>query len=319
MVYKYIFRPQSIDTLFVVILFAFMYTLIVPSHIFHERYVIIKSIILRGIAFITGLALISYRMQCEGLFGDKGLYPLSSTLQTMRKFIIEKNSSNIFSIEYAMRGLLSLVYEKFSTKREYSKQLLQCLHIDIAACFIGFLWPHPIICLYLYFSYYGYKRISGPFLNFQWDALLLESLFFSIPLALSNAPWMDAICICLFRFLLFRLMFGSGLVKAYGRDTSWHTQYSAMSYHFLTQPLPNQWGRLLHIYAPPFIFTVMTHGTLIAELILPLLSLVSHPWINAFVAAGYLGLMLSIAFTGYYGMLVLFILFCYNFFQTNLF
>lgn len=250
---------------------------------------------------MTGLALISFRMQSVGLFGDRGLYPLSTSLQTIKKFIAERETSDIFSTEYAMRAILSLVYEKFHAKRDLSAKLRANLRYDLAACLVGVVWPHPVVFVYLYLAYYSYKRISGPFLNFQWDSLLLESLFVSVPLALSSAPWMDALCVWLFRFLLFRLMFGSGMVKAFGRDPAWHTNFSAMRYHFQTQPLPNRLARLVHLHAPPAAFAALTYATLAVEVLFPLLSLASWPLCNVVVAAGYAGLMLAIGSTGHFG------------------
>lgn len=250
---------------------------------------------------MTGLALISFRMQSIGLFGDRGLYPLSTSLQTIKKFIAERETSDVFSTEYAMRAILSLVYEKFHVKHDLSAKLRATLHYDLVACAVGVLWPHPVVFVYLYISYYSYKRISGPFLNFQWDSLLLESLFVSVPLALSSAPWMDSVCIWLFRFLLFRLMFGSGMVKVFERDPAWHTDFSAMRYHFQTQPLPNRLARLVHLRAPPAALTALTYATLVVEVLFPLLSLASWPLCNAVVVAGYAGLMLAIGSTGHFG------------------
>ena len=64
-------------------------------------------------------------------------------------------------------------------------------------------------------------------MSFQWDALLLEAGFLAIFLGWSNlVPWM-------FRWLLFRLMFMSGVVKLASGDPSWR----ALTAHAL--PLPD--------------------------------------------------------------------------------
>jgi hypothetical protein len=293
---------QSLDRVVVIVLCIFIYSFVVPPLLFTERYVIVKSLFLRGLAMTTLCALYSFRLQCEGLFGDNGLYPLSSSLRTIEKFRAEnKDSFHILSPEYAIRGILSLVSEKFQTKGKYSTTLQDCLRFDMAAALVGIVWPHPVIFVYLYVSYYAYKRIGGPFLNFQWDSLLLETLFVSIPLSLANSPWMDHICIWMCRGVLFRLMFGSGIVKANGRDPSWFKDFSAMNYHFLTQPLPNRLGRLIALYAPKSWFVIMTISLLVLEVFFPLVSLLGIPVVNGVVALGYMGLMMSIALSGYYG------------------
>lgn len=274
--------------------------LIAQVIVFEEKYAIVKSLLLRGVALTAFCALYSFQMQAVGLFGDHGIYPLKATLGQLSKFLAMKDTWHAFSSEYGLKLILALVQEKFQTDR-CSERLKLVLRIDLLAAAVAVIWPHPILFGYLYFSYYSFKRIAGPFLNFQWDALLLESLFLSIPLSMSCSHWMDALCVWLFRILLFRLMFGSGMVKAYGRDNSWHTDYSAMSYHFLTQPLPNYLGMLMYNSLSESMFQFVTKGTLVAEVCLPLLSLLNHPNVNAAVAIGYSGLMLSIAATGSYG------------------
>ena len=75
--------------------------------------------------------------------------------------------------------------------------------------------------------------------------------------------------IWLSRWLLFRFMFMSGVVKLLSDDPNWR-DLSALSYHFLTQPLPTQ----LAWYAaqlPPGTLKFATGGTFFVELILPFL------------------------------------------------
>ena len=81
-------------------------------------------------------------------------------------------------------------------------------------------------------------------MNFQWDYLLLEVGFLSIFLAPFRlvpsrryqspiSPWAHF----LLRWLLFRLMFMSGMVKLTSGDDSWWN-LTALKYHYETQPLP---------------------------------------------------------------------------------
>jgi lipase maturation factor 1 len=289
----------------IVVVWVLLLLPLISQFYFHERYVIVKSCFLRGIAAITAVAIYSLKVQAVGLIGDNGLYPIQSSIQTISKYLAMTNTRDFLSSETMMKFMLRLVYEKFQAKEDsYNQRLKDNLVMDWYAAIVGILWPHPIVYIYLYISYYGYKRITGPFLNFQWDALLLESLFLAFVLSLSCVWWMDTIVIWLIRLLLFRLMFGSGMVKAYGKDISWFEDYSAMSYHFLTQPLPNYWALCVYTRLTRKIYRWLTFGTLIAEVNLPLLSVILPvPWINVLVGMGYAGLMLSIGLTGYYGKL----------------
>src|SRR6185369_15172544 len=84
--------------------------------------------------------------------------------------------------------------------------------------------PGPVLVL-LWVFYLSLCSLAGVFLEFQWDILLLETAFLSI----FFAPWkiLPGIyrdtqpspgALWLLRFLLFRLMFASGVVKRAGAD-----------------------------------------------------------------------------------------------------
>lgn len=97
------------------------------------------------------------------------------------------------------------------------------------------------LCWVLYLSLF----VAGQaFLGFQWDILLLEAGFLAIWLAPKRlfanpreaAPPSRTVT-WLFRFLVFRLMFSSGLAKLASGDPTWR-DLSALSYHWWTQPLP---------------------------------------------------------------------------------
>lgn len=96
-------------------------------------------------------------------------------------------------------------------------------------------------CWFLYLSLVTPSRV---FLNFQWDILILEAGFLAIlfvPARSSGRLGLDVNLaragLALLRWLLFRLMWTSGLVKLVGGDACWW-DLTALRYHFETQPLP---------------------------------------------------------------------------------
>jgi lipase maturation factor 1 len=103
----------------------------------------------------------------------------------------------------------------------------------------------PAVCLTLLWLIYLSISVAGQlFMEFQWDDLLLETGFLSIFLAPLRwlpsrrfespiSPWAHF----LLRWLLFRLLFMSGVVKLTSGDESWWN-LSALRYHYETQPLP---------------------------------------------------------------------------------
>ena len=103
----------------------------------------------------------------------------------------------------------------------------------------------PLVLLpLLWLGYLSLVVVAGEFLSFQWDVLLLETGVLAMliaPLARWDrlgrhvdppraARW-------LLWWLLFRLMFGSGLVKLTSGDPTW-PGLTALTFHYETQPIP---------------------------------------------------------------------------------
>jgi len=104
----------------------------------------------------------------------------------------------------------------------------------------------PALTAFLLWLFYLSLTVAGQdFLGFQWDNLLLEAGFlliflvprgFSIQFKPSVRP--SIVIVWLLRWLLFRLMFESGMIKLLSGDTNW-SHLTALTYHYWTQPLPN--------------------------------------------------------------------------------
>ncbi len=99
------------------------------------------------------------------------------------------------------------------------------------------------------------------------------------------------------------------MVKAYGSDSSWFQSphYNAMSYHFLTQPLPNTLGRWIHLTISkyPDLGKYITLSTLVVEVLMPLLALLGSELGNVIVASSYILLQMGISLSGSYGKFIL--------------
>jgi lipase maturation factor 1 len=118
--------------------------------------------------------------------------------------------------------------------------------------------------LALYVLYLSLLYGGQTFMSFQWDTFLLETGFLALLLSFARTPG-----IWLLRWLLFRFMFMSGMVKLLSGDPNWWN-LSALSYHFFTQPLPTP----LAWYAAhlsPAALRVATGGVFFVELLLPFL------------------------------------------------
>ena len=123
----------------------------------------------------------------------------------------------------------------------------------------------PRLCLFLLYVLYLSLLYGGQtFMSYQWDTFLLEAGFLALLMSFARAPG-----IWLLRWLLFRFMFMSGVVKLLSADPNWRN-LSALSYHFFSEPLPTP----LAWYAahlPPPVLRFATGGMFVVELLLPFL------------------------------------------------
>ncbi len=214
---------------------------------------------LLGLIYVAAFA--SWWPQIIGLSGSHGIQPAVQLLSAMRNELGRSAFFDAPSLFWFGIGDAALV---------------GCC---IAGCIAGLLMLGGIfprisaaVCWLLYLSIVS---ISQPFAGFQWDALLLEAGFLAL---FAGAPWL----VWAYRFLLFRLMFESGLVKLLSHDPNWSNLH-ALRFHFMTQPLPTPLA--YYVYrAPTWLLDSMTAGTLAIELGAPLLLFCPRPLRNAGVA-----------------------------------
>ncbi len=242
------------------------------------RYDLVSFVFLRLLGFIYLSAFVSFGTQALGLIGSHGILPIAELVKLIsgsagaERFFVMPMLFWINSSDLAIR-LVCWIGAGFS--------LLLIFNV---------LPRFSLLALYvLYLSLlYG----GQVFMSFQWDTFLLETGFLSLLLSLAQMPG-----IWLLRWLLFRFMFMSGVVKLLSGDPNWWN-LSALSYHFFTQPLPTP----LAWYAahlPPTVLRFATGGVFFVELMLPFLMV--FPRRLRFLAAyGILLLQSCILLTGNY-------------------
>jgi len=189
---------------------------------------------LRLLGVVYAVAFLSFWVQADGLIGANGILPLSQFLGSAHDQLGSKfwfvlptlcwlNSSNAFLHFICGAGVA----------------LSALLVAEIA----------PILCLALLLVLYLSLTVAGQtFFSFQWDILLLETGFLAIFIAPRGwwprrgqpAP-LSRPALFLLHFLLFKLMFLSGVVKLTSGDASWWN-LTALDYHYWTQPLSTVLG-----------------------------------------------------------------------------
>jgi hypothetical protein len=110
------------------------------------------------------------------------------------------------------------------------------------------------------------------FYGFGWESLLLEAgLFATFAGGSATAP--SNIWIWIYRWMLFRVMFGAGLIKLRG-DECWR-DLTCLHYYFATQPIPNPLSWYFH-WLPHAVHRAGVALNHAVELGVPFLSLRIH-------------------------------------------
>jgi hypothetical protein len=132
-------------------------------------------------------------------------------------------------------------------------------------------WAERTVLILLYLLYLSLYHAGQFFTNFQWDYLLLETGFLAILL-----PGGPGLVVWLFRWLLFRLRFESGLAKLLSGDPAWR-DLTALRHYFETQPLPHVGAWYAH-HLPDWLLRAGAGGTLFVELVVPFFIFLPRPW-----------------------------------------
>jgi lipase maturation factor 1 len=216
---------------------------------------------LRLLAVVYLAAFTSLWVQIDGLVGSKGIAPAEAFLHEAK---LQYGGASYYLLPTlcwfgAGDGILHFLCG--------SGVLLAILLL------IGIL-PGPA-CLGLWALYLSLSVIGQEFLGYQWDTLLTETGL----LAVFLAPWKprprlltgtcpSRIVIWLFHWLLFRLIFMSGLVKLLSGDPTWR-HLTALQFHYQTQPIPTWTSWYMH-QLPAWFQGVSVVFTFVLELVLPI-------------------------------------------------
>jgi hypothetical protein len=112
----------------------------------------------------------------------------------------------------------------------------------------GPAWLSMAVWLALWGLYLSVVNVGQTFYGFGWETLLLEAGFLAVFLGpAGTAP--PTLVLWLYRWLLFRVEFGAGLIKLRG-DRCWR-DLTCLDYHHETQPLPGPLSWFFHHLPKP--------------------------------------------------------------------
>ena len=225
-------------------------------------YWLTRFVILRLLGVIYAIGFLIAANQILPLIGSDGLLPIGLFIDRLREYVGSSFSGflrfpSLFWWNHSDLALLLAAWTGFA---------LSCVVVAgfANALLLAILWGLYMSFVHLGQDWYGYG----------WEIQLLETGF----LAIFLCPLFDARpfprcepplpVLWLFRWLIFRMMLGAGLIKLRG-DPAWR-DFTALYYHFETQPLPNPLSRWFHFLPKPTLRLGVGFNHL-AELVAPCL------------------------------------------------
>lgn len=224
-------------------------------------YWLTRFMILRLLGLIYAVAFLVAINQLIPLIGEHGLLPLGSYLKQVQVALGSETSGflrlpSIFWLWHSDAALLTVAWLGF---------LLSCLVLAGYA--------NSIVMAILWFLYLSIIHVGQEWYGYGWEIQLTETGFLAIflcplleirPFPRHAAPFP---IIVLFRWLIFRIMLGAGLIKFRG-DEIWRNG-TALYYHFETQPIPGPLSRFFH-FLPHAALKLGVWFNWLAELAAPL-------------------------------------------------
>ncbi|XP_074997112.1 lipase maturation factor 2 isoform X1 [Calonectris borealis] len=257
-----------------------------------------RSLFLAGLAAAYLAAFASLYVQIPGLYGRDGILPARKVLRLSGKGLWEQ-----------LRDFPTLLWlsPRLGLDTELGMELL-CL-LGVLASFGALLFEplrDSLLFALLRVLYLSLYQVGQVFLYFQWDSLLLEAGFLAVlvaPLRLlkwRSTAWRahDGVTFWLVRWLLFRLMFASGVVKLTSRCPTWWG-LTALTYHYETQCIPTPGAWFAH-QLPVWFQKFSVVATYVIEIAVPLLFFAPIRRLRLFAFYSQVLLQVLIILTGNY-------------------
>ncbi|MEA2733831.1 MAG: hypothetical protein QOE14_282, partial [Humisphaera sp.] len=232
--------------------------LIVGTETRPTTYRLTRGLFLRLLGLVYLIAFISLFAQIDGLIGSNGIQPVAPFLEAVRQ---ARGTEGYW---------LAPTLAWFNASDGFLHAL--CITGIVTSCLLMIGVLPMLCCAVLWACYLSLTIACQDFLSFQWDVLLLEAGFLAIlfapPLWIGSTTRPSRIALFLIRWLLFRLMFWSALVKWFSGDATWRSM-QALRHHFETQPLPT-WTSWYAHHAPTWLLAIACAAMFFIEFVVPL-------------------------------------------------
>ncbi|CEM27126.1 unnamed protein product [Vitrella brassicaformis CCMP3155] len=210
-----------------------------------------RIIFLRALGFIYLVAFMVAAFQNVGLIGRRGLTPFHYQVDRLYQQWEGENAS--FWERYSQLPSLFV----FLPASDFWLQAMAWLGIVLSVLVLVMGAGAGLILLVLWILYASIRHVGQLWYGFGWESQLLETGFLAIFLTpfwtfkeLPSSWPPPMVCVWGYRWLIFRIMIGAGLIKLRG-DECWR-DLTCMEYHYETQPNPNPLSWYFHNNWRPF-------------------------------------------------------------------
>jgi Lipase maturation factor len=223
-------------------------------------YWLTRFVILRLLGAVYAVAFFVAIRQLVPLIGEDGLTPVGS--------FVDRARAHFGSTWSAFAAIPSLFW--------LSQSDATLIVVSWVGLILGLVvaagYANALLMAALWTLYLSIVHVGQIWYGYGWEIQLTETGFLAIFLCplFDGRPFPSRppplTVIWLFRWLIFRIMLGAGLIKIRG-DPVWR-DLTALNYHFETQPIPNPLSRWFH-FSPG---VVLKSGVLfnhLAELVAP--------------------------------------------------
>src|SRR5438105_2036001 len=222
-------------------------------------YWLTRLVIERALGVTYCIAFLVAVNQFRPLLGEKGL--LAVPLFLSRVSFLQAPS--VFHIRYCDPILLGVAWTG----------VVLSVGVVVGLLDLAPPWISILVWFALWVLYQSIVYVGQVFYAFGWETLLLEAGFLAI--FLCAGPTVPAWpLILLFRWLVFRVEFGAGLIKLRG-DRCWRN-LTCLYYHHETQPMPNPLSWFFH-HLPKPLHRMEVLGNFFAQLVVPFFLFTPQP------------------------------------------
>lgn len=245
-----------------------------------ESFVFSQILFLKLLTVVYLIAFTSLFVQIPTLYGADGVLPIKRHLDRVET-LHRQNKLNVMpTIFWFSDTILTYIpLPDFLTFFETNENLMHILCLaSIFICLLVLITNTHFLSFWTFFilwaSYLSIFQVGQTFLTFQWDMLLLEvgflAMFYS-PAKKGTRLHSDEVSVSvreLIKWLFFRFMFASGVVKLLSGCPTWWS-LAALDWHFESQPIPSPLSRFAH-FLPREILKLGVVKTFIVEIFLPI-------------------------------------------------